>query len=294
LDTFRGPEYRKLAKAFGDEYELALPGSSSHPRTVPRDLELFAASAVLRCFGQFQLIIRGRSVKLDGVKPRARQALRLLSLHVGTPVHRETLIDSLWPDSDLETGARSLHVAISALRQALEPGVGRGASTFIVRYGDAYTLALPEGARVDVVEFQYAIDQGAVARAVGDISTSISSYQTALDLHEEELLPEDGPAEWVVGERERLRFEALRAAIATAEMWLDRADYGGAAGACQQGLRIDRYQDELWRLCLEAQERAGDRAAAANTRSAYRAVLAELGLSTKSVPSAGTPTTRAN
>ena len=35
-----------------------------------------------------------------------------------------------------------------------------------------------------------------------------------------------------------------------------------AVGACERGLRIDRYHDGLWRLLTDAHEASGDRAAA--------------------------------
>ena len=60
------------------------------------------------------------------VKPRVRSLMRLLALHGGDAVHRERVIECLWPDEgDLRTGLKNLQVAISSLRQLVEPGVGR-------------------------------------------------------------------------------------------------------------------------------------------------------------------------
>src|SRR5205823_14511387 len=99
-------------------------------------------SVSIRCFGGFSIVIKGRPVDLTAIKPRARAVLRLLAVHTGNPVHREVLQTAFWPDADLETGARNLHVAVSSLRSWLEPGVGRGGSSFLLREGDAYRLAL--------------------------------------------------------------------------------------------------------------------------------------------------------
>ena len=76
----------------------------------------------IRCFGQFEIEVAGRPVDLSAVKPKARAALRLLALHAGRPVHRELLAEALWPDANgRHASIRNLQVAISSLRQALDP-----------------------------------------------------------------------------------------------------------------------------------------------------------------------------
>jgi len=107
----------------------------------------------------------------------------------------------------------------------------------------------------------------------------VGALQEALDLYGGELLPDAGPAEWVVVARERYRMDAADAARALAEAELERGDPVACAVACERGLRIDRHRDRLWRLRIEAGDRAGDRAGSASARLAYDGVLAELGLS---------------
>ena len=57
-----------------------------------------------------------------------------------------------------------------------------------------------------------------------------------------ELLPEDGPADWVVAERERYRAGVVEAALAVTDL-LAADDPAAALRACEQGLRADRYSD---------------------------------------------------
>lgn len=77
--------------------------------------------------------------------------------------------------------------------------------------------------------------------------------------------PKTGPADWIVDEREFRRSEACEAAHALAELLLARGEALSATVACERGLRIDRYEDSLWRICVSAYERAGDTAAAERT-----------------------------
>jgi len=192
-------------------------------------------------------------------------------------VHREVLCAAFWPDADGETAARNLHVALSALRRELEPGGGRGAGGILVRDADAYRLALPPGSMVDVAEFEAAVAAGRAARMRSDRDAARRSFRAALAAYGGDLLPEDGPAEWVVGRRERARAACVEAAVALAELELE-SNPADAASACSAGLAVDPYHDPLWRLLVAARERSGDHAAASHARAGYSKMLADLGL----------------
>jgi DNA-binding SARP family transcriptional activator len=235
-------------------------------------------SVVLHCFGGFRLEVGGRMVDSRAIKPRARAVLHLLAIAAGKPVHREAIVDALWPGADVRAGMRNLHVAVSSVRQLLEPGVPRGAASLVVREGDAYRLAISEEATVDLWQFESALTEGHHARSQGDLRRAVAALGGALDAYAGDLLPEDGPADWVVGERERYRLEASAAAQALAEASLVLGDADSAATACERGLAIDRYRDSLWQLLAEARDRTGDQAVAARVRGAYRDVLVELGV----------------
>jgi DNA-binding SARP family transcriptional activator len=71
--------------------------------------------------------------------------------------------------------------------------------------------------------------------------------------------------------------------LAERSLLVDDADR--AIRACQAGLRIDRYHDPLWRLLIEARDRAGDVGAANRDRREYQAMLAGLGVTRATVNS---------
>jgi DNA-binding SARP family transcriptional activator len=234
-------------------------------------------SAEVRLFGSFAMAVAGRPVDLAGLKPRPRAVLRFLALHAGRPVHREVLQEAFWPEADPETGAKSLHVALSALRRELAPRAERGACDLLVREGDAYRLALPEGAWVDLAVFEEAVVGARLERARGATQAAAERCRAVLAAYGGDLLPEDGPAEWATGRRERARGEVVDAARCLAELLME-TDPAGAAEACSVGLAVDPHHDPLWRLLVAARERAGDQAAASSARSGYARMLADLGV----------------
>lgn len=232
----------------------------------------------IRLLGGFELRLDGRAVDLSGVRPRARTLLRLLCLNAGTALHHETIEAALWPEADPEASSRNLHVAIASLRRALEPAVARGAFQLLRRDGDAYRLALPAGSEVDLLPFERAVATGRAARVGSDDDGAGRAFQEALDLYRGDLLPEDGPAEWVADRRELCRLAAVDAAQGLAEILLAHGDAAGAARAASAGLRVERYHDPLWRLLIRARNEAGDQGAASRARLGYQRMLAELGV----------------
>ena len=284
IEPERAAEYQSLAVAVQDECclaPLAAPAPAAE-NVIPIGVGRSVPSLSIRCFGGFSIAIKGRPVDLTTIKPRVRAVLRLLAIHAGNPVHREVLQTAFWPDADADTGARNLHVAVSSLRSWLEPGVGRGGSSLLLREGDAYRLTIQADAEVDLVQFSKALAAARVARLRGGVDAVITHFQQALELYAGELLPEDGPAEWAIEPRERFRAGALEAAQGLAELLLKQGDPAAAANACATGLWIDRLHDPLWKLLIQAREQAGDPGAASRARRDYARVLEELGLTASS------------
>jgi DNA-binding SARP family transcriptional activator len=235
------------------------------------------AVAELRVMGGFELVIGGVSVDQFAVRPRARKALHMLALHVGRPVHRDVLTQAVWPDSHPDAARRSVHVAMSSLRHLLEPDARRGQSLLLPRLGDSYTLALPTGSHCDLLDFQTALASARAARLSGDLAAERASLRRALGCYGGDLLPEDGSAEWVVAERERLRLAAADAAEQLARAEAAAGDIGTAVEHARRALSFDIYRDSTWRLLIQLHERAGDLSAAHAVRRQYDKMLAELG-----------------
>ena len=234
-----------------------------------------APTVRIRTLGGFALDVDGGRVLLDGAKPRVRSLLRLLAVHAGVAVHREVIQEALWSDADATAGARSLHVALSALRRWLDEVAAPVGGALIAREGDAYRLDVAPEA-FDLGRFDRALAEGRAARARGELASA--AFALALELYGGELVPEEGPAEWIVPRRDHYREAAVEAAGELASESMLAGDFATAVRACRFGLEIDRYQDSLWRMLIEARDRAGDTGAASRDRREYAAILEGLGV----------------
>lgn len=233
----------------------------------------------VRAFGGFVVEAAGRPIQLDRVKPRARAVLRFLAVHPGVAIHREVIQEALWPDVDSPTGARSLHVAVSALRGLFAEAMGGDSTRLIAREGDAYRLAV-EPDQVDVGRFERHMARARAAHnGASTPGAGTADFATALGLYRGDLLPQDGPAEWAVERREHFRREAVEAATIVAEDAFAAGDLDEAIRVCRRGLELDRFHDPLWRVLIGARDQAGDAGAASRDRREYASILEGLGIS---------------
>ena len=216
----------------------------------------------VRCFGGLRLAVAGTAIDLSPLRPRSRTLLRMLALSADQDVHRERLVDQLWPDAEVGVATRRLQVAISSTRQFLEQA-GMPAGFGIVRRGDAYRLTLPSGSLVDVRQFEQSISAAAAAPTV---ERALELRHRAIALYCGELFPEEGPAEFVVGPRERLRIAAATAGASAAQ---DAATLGrarDALAAARFSVDLDPFQDIGWQLLADLHEATGDESAAERAR----------------------------
>ena len=233
----------------------------------------------IRCFGGFRMEVDGRPVDTARVRARARSALRLLAMQTGTAVHREVLIEALWPDLPAAAGTRNLQVTVSALRGLLEPDSERGKAQLLVRTGDAYGITLPPGGYADTKAFTAAVQSW---RTGG----GLSALRAALDAYGGDLLPEDGPAEWVVEARDRYRRQATRVASALAAAELAQGNVAEAVAAAEYCIgTLDPHDDDAWQVLLKAYPVSGAPARAAEARRRYAEMLAALGVPVTAVRS---------
>jgi DNA-binding SARP family transcriptional activator len=188
-------------------------------------------------------LLGGFTVEVDGValpadawsRRQAAALVKLLALTPGRELHREQVIDALWPDLGLDEAAPRLHKAAHFARKAL------GAPTSVVLRGDVVAL-WPDG---DLVVDAFVFD--AIAEDALD-KGSVDAAASAVAAYTGDLLPHDLYEPWTENVRDRLRLRHLQL-LRQAERWEDL-------------LEIDPADEEAHLALMGAQAGAGDRRAA--------------------------------
>jgi DNA-binding SARP family transcriptional activator/pimeloyl-ACP methyl ester carboxylesterase len=150
-------------------------------------------SARIRLLGDFRIEIDGRQIPAAAWPRRHAAALvKLLALRHGHRLHRERVMDSLWPDLRVEEAAPRLYKAAHYARKVL------GRDDAIALRGDVVTLLPEVHVEVDALIFDTAAEA-----ALRD--GSVAAAQAALDLFAGDLLSQDLYDPWIDDMRERLR-----------------------------------------------------------------------------------------
>jgi predicted ATPase len=150
-----------------------------------------AGDVAIKLLGGFAATRGGEPVDPSAWRLRkGRELVKLLALAPGHRLHREQLMDALWPDLDPAAASNNLHQVVHVARRAL------GADSIELRE-ELLTLR----ASVDVEDFERAAGQ---ARRAG----SPGAYRAAVSLYGGELLPENRYDDWAEGRREEI--EQLR------------------------------------------------------------------------------------
>jgi DNA-binding SARP family transcriptional activator/tetratricopeptide (TPR) repeat protein len=143
--------------------------------------------------GGFEVVVAGTPVPSAQWRRRHAAALvKVLALLPGRRLHREQLIDTLWPELTVDEAAPRLHKAAHYARRAL------GYSDSVVLAGEMVALWPGVDVQVDALVFQAQAEMALAARDAAAGGSAADSYRG-------DLLPEDPYESWAQDPRDRLR-----------------------------------------------------------------------------------------
>jgi two-component SAPR family response regulator len=168
-------------------------------------------------------------------------------------VHKEQIMDRLWPDLDIDKGDRDFKVALNSINKALEPErEPRSDPLFVKRYGLAYGIDF-ENVWLDSEAMELLISAGnqATLGASADEDLAIACYEAAVQLYHGDYLPERRYEDWTSAERERLQLLALNTMTTLAELLLQRTPLESLR-LTQRVLAIDPVWEDAYRIQMRA------------------------------------------
>ena len=189
----------------------------------------------VRMLGGFSVSVGSRTIKQNEWRLRKAAALvKLLSLAPAHRLHREQVMDLLWPDSGRKAASNSLRRTLHATRGILHPVDSSG---YLVSEDESLVLRPSGGLWVDVDAFEEA---AATARR----SREPAAHRAALDLYAGELLPADRYEGWAEEKRVVLRRLYLDLLVELAMVYEERGDLGRASEALQTAVTEEPALEE--------------------------------------------------
>src|SRR5215203_1469981 len=182
--------------------------------------------------GGFRLWIGPRLIKEDRWRLRkARSLLKLLALASGHSLHREQVMETLWPGVGMHKAANNLHQIVRALRRAIEPSALATSSSAVASSGylllrdEQLSLCPDSPLWVDVEAFEQA------ATTARHAPLEPAAFRAARDLYAGELLPEDRYEPWLQERRAQLRELYLSLLLELGALYEEREEFGEAIEA---------------------------------------------------------------
>jgi predicted ATPase/DNA-binding SARP family transcriptional activator/DNA-binding CsgD family transcriptional regulator len=193
-------------------------------------------------------VVRDRDFRLRN----AARLVKLLALAPGQVLHRDEVMDWLWPELLPDAASNNLRYTLHVARRVLRP-LSSLPSGILTLSGKQIRLAAAGSVQVDVEEFEQAIDRA-------KHSSESGLWQAAIRQYSGVLLPEDRYEDWTASRRESLREMYLQALIASATECEQAGKTTQAIAALEQAIALDPAREEahvglmrLYALCGQRQ-----------------------------------------
>lgn len=195
---------------------------------------------------------------------KAKSLVKILALAPNHQLHREQLMEMLWPEAEPELAANNLHKALHAARRVFEPELKTGPdSAFLPTQDQTICLQAPGGLWIDAEEFRRLAER-ALSRQ------EIDAHRAALELYAGELLEEDRYEDWAAASREQLQLLAQRLIVSLAKRHESAGNLTEAIENYRRLLQFDKLNEDAHRNLMRIYFLTGQRSLALQQFQACR------------------------
>ena len=199
--------------------------------------------------GRFNLVFAGQQIPTaKWNRKQAVTVLKYLVAHLDRPVHREILMEFLWPDDDQRRTWNRLKVIIHSLRQELHAA---GLSEDVIETTNESYALRREAVWVDSSVFELSVAEGKALQYQEHWDSALHRYKHARHLYKGDYLEEDVYADWCMVQREQLREIFLSLLAGMADCYGELDHYSEAAQVCRTALVVDPGRESFYRALME-------------------------------------------
>ena len=193
------------------------------------------ASYQIQLLGEFAVSAGGRSViDRSWTRRKAQALIKFLALQKDGRLHREQVVDLLWPRLTLDDAANNLYKNLHYVRRACcEAGETR---PLIQATNNMVELA--EGTVIDIDGFSAAAERARAARRDAQL------YEDALSIYRGDLLPEDLYEEWTEPRRHELFETRNRLLLEVSRLYDDQRRFDLAIDRLEALIHADSLHEQ--------------------------------------------------
>ncbi len=219
----------------------------------------------IRVLGCFQVTVGRQVIPASAWRLRTSATLvKLLALAPGYQLHREQLMDALWPDAEPKAAARNLRYSLFSARKLFADA--GASSSLLQRNRDLISLGPQDLVWTDVTEFTE-------AAADSWHSTDAALLERAISMYAGDLLPDDLYEEWATGRRASLRATYLALLARLAEIYRDSQEIDLAINTVRTLVELEPADEATTVNLMRLYAQSGRRSLALEQFDRLRTVL---------------------
>lgn len=208
----------------------------------------------LYLMGEFRAFRGGHSIPsmLWDRRVAARTLVKILAAVPARRMHREQMIEILWPNAEAAAGPNRLAKALHAARHVLEPDLPTRATSSYLSLEEEMLSLHRHNVWIDADEFERTA-QKALAAGTAD------ALQVAANAYSGELLPRERYADWAAERRETVTTLYLEVLAALAGIREQAGEHREAIDHLRAALSVDETPETLHRSLMRLYTLAGQR-----------------------------------
>ncbi|CAN5751848.1 BTAD domain-containing putative transcriptional regulator [soil metagenome] len=219
----------------------------------------------IQMLGDFRISVGSYTIECREWKLRkSAHLVKLLALRPGHRMHREQVIDLLWPDLPPRRAANNLHRTLHEARNTLR--FSQRSSDGLQLRDDQLLLCPDNGLWIDANAFE---TSAKLARQTRELA----AYRRALALYGGELLPDDRYEEWVEDQRRELSKLHLDLRVEFATLYEEHGESRLAVEELEQVVTLEPTHEEAHAGLMRLYALSGRRSMALSQYESLREAL---------------------
>ncbi|MDG0794373.1 response regulator [Cohnella ginsengisoli] len=204
------------------------------------------AELQVQLLGEIQVSVEGRG-RLKWRTSKEKELFAYLAVHYGSRIHRDVLLDELWPDEHYQKAKVYLHTCVSYLRRDFRQ---LGMEDAVIYEDEKYSLA-PQLERSDYREF---VDAAAGLLQPG--GSNAEQLERTVNLYSGRLFRSED-YQWADDEIRHTEAAIEAQLLRLTQLYEEQRDYGRMIAAGRRLLQHSPYNEEAYRILMKAYAGSG-------------------------------------